>query len=293
MQSKDGALARYNHSREDSGPVTLGNKHEIVYEQSASVITLLRELPRKPAPKEVIVLADPVFDSRDRRVQQSGKPGNAESAKLMRSEVVDRLLKDVGEMGDQLPRLRSSLDEAKEIVSMAAPGKATMLVGFQANRTTATSNELSRYRIVHFATHSVLNDSHPEFSGIVLSLVDEQGRSQNGFLRLQDIYNLRLPVDMVVLSACRTGVGKEVRGEGIISLTRGFMSAGTSRVVASLWKVDDDATADLMKRFYRKILKEGVSPPAALKAAQEEVRAQKLWRSPYYWAGFVLQGEWR
>jgi CHAT domain-containing protein len=127
-----------------------------------------------------------------------------------------------------------------------------------------------------------------------MSLVDERGRPQDGFLRLGDIYNLKLPVDLVVLSACRTGIGKEVRGEGLVGLTRGFMYAGASRVVSSLWKVDDEATAELMKSFYRHMLKEGRPAAAALRMAKSELRqARAEWRAPYFWAGFVLQGDWR
>lgn len=164
---------------------------------------------------------------------------------------------------------------------------------FNANRVTATSSDLGQYRIVHFATHGLLNSEHPELSGIVLSLVDEQGRPQDGFLRLREIYNLNLPAELVVLSACRTGLGKEIKGEGLVGLTRGFMYAGAARVVASLWKVQDDATAELMKRFYLGMLKDGMRPAAALRSAQVEMWKQKRWRSPYYWAAFVLQGEWK
>jgi CHAT domain-containing protein len=164
---------------------------------------------------------------------------------------------------------------------------------FKANRVTATSSELSQYRIVHIATHGLLNSEHPELSGIVLSLVDEQGRPQDGFLRLHEIYNLNLPAELVVLSACRTALGKEIKGEGLVGLTRGFMYAGAARVMASLWKVQDDATAELMKRFYRGVLKDGMRPAAALRAAQVEMWKSKQWRSPYYWAAFVLQGEWK
>src|SRR6476469_9892464 len=121
-------------------------------------------------------------------------------------------------------------------------GTGLKAVGFEANRQRVLSAELSEYRVVHFATHGMMNNEHPELSGIVLSLFDQDGRSQNGFLRLHDIYNLRLPADLVVLSACSTGLGKDVRGEGLIGLTRGFMYAGASGVVASLWKVDDQAT---------------------------------------------------
>jgi CHAT domain-containing protein len=166
-------------------------------------------------------------------------------------------------------------------------------VGFEANRRRATSPELGQYRIVHFATHGLLNTEHPELSSLVLSLFDEQGNPQDGFLRLHDIYNLNLPADLVVLSACNTGLGKEVRGEGLVGIVRGFMYAGAARVVASLWKVDDEATAELMKRFYRHMLEDDMPAAAALRAAQVELRQHKRWHSPYFWAGFVLQGEWR
>jgi CHAT domain-containing protein len=138
-----------------------------------------------------------------------------------------------------------------------------------------------------------LNGTHPQLSGIVLSLVDESGRRQDGYLRLHEIFNLDLPAELVVLSACQTGLGKELKGEGLIGLTRGFMYAGSPRVIASLWKVDDAATVDLMATFYRGMLKEGLAPAAALRRAQIEMLAQKQRQSPYYWAAFVLQGEWK
>ena len=119
------------------------------------------------------------------------------------------------------------------------------------------------------------------------------GKAQNGFFSLQDVYQLRAPVSVVVLSACETGLGKEVRGEGLIGLTRGFMYAGASSVVASLWKVDDEATAELMKRFYKNMLEDGMTPAAALREAQNSFRQHPIWNSPYYWAGFTLQGDYR
>ena len=126
----------------------------------------------------------------------------------------------------------------------------------------------------------------------MLSLFDQEGHSQNGFLRLHDIYNLELPADLVVLSACSTGLGKDVKGEGVIGLARGFMYAGASGVIASLWKVDDDATAELMKHFYEGLFKKKLSPAAALRDAQLKLAQNKRWQSPYYWAGFVLQGQY-
>ena len=146
---------------------------------------------------------------------------------------------------------------------------------------------------MHFATHGLLNDEHPELSGIVLSLLDRQGHDVDGFLRLNEIYNLNLPAELVVLSACQTGLGRQIKGEGLIGLVRGFMYAGTARVVAGLWKVDDSATADLMARFYEKMLKDNETVPAALQHAQIEMSHEKRWSSPYFWAGFEMQGEWR
>jgi CHAT domain-containing protein len=128
---------------------------------------------------------------------------------------------------------------------------------------------------------------------VVLSLVDEQGKPQNGFLRLQDIFNLNLPAELVVLSACETGLGQDVKGEGLVGLTRGFMYAGSPRVLVSLWSVNDRGTSELMSRFYKKMLQEKLQPAAALRAAQIEMLHNPQWKSPYYWAAFTLQGEWR
>jgi CHAT domain-containing protein len=164
---------------------------------------------------------------------------------------------------------------------------------FSANRAAATNPQLSQYRIVHFATHGILDSVNPELSGVVLSLFDEKGTPQNGFLRLNDIFNLNLPAELIVLSACETGLGQEVKGEGMIGLTRGFMYAGAPRVVVSLWSVDDQGTSELMSRFYKKMLQEGQKPATALRAAQIEMLQEQRWQDPYYWAAFTLQGDWR
>ena len=166
-------------------------------------------------------------------------------------------------------------------------------LNFHASLATVKSPALAEYRIVHFATHGLLDTERPELSAIVLSLVDEQGQPQDGFMRLREIYNLNLPAELVMLSACQTGLGKEIRGEGLVGLTRGFMYAGAARVGTSLWKVDDAATAELMSHFYLAVLKDGKTPAAALRHAQMKMWPQKRWQSPYYWAAFVLQGDWK
>jgi CHAT domain-containing protein/tetratricopeptide (TPR) repeat protein len=277
--------------------------YEIVYEPSASVLVLQRsELAnRKRAPHAVVILADPVFASDDGRVaalterhpSSSAPPksnGNSLPEIATRRKEVSRALEDIGL--ERFPRLQSSAYEAQKIID-AAPkgeGESKAALSFDASRETAMSSQMSEYRIVHFATHAVVDYEHPELSGIVLSLVDRKGQPQDGYLRLHDIYNLNLPADLIVLSACQTGVGKEVKGEGLIALTRGFMYAGAERVVASLWKVDDAATAELMAQFYKQMFVSGQRPAAALRAAQTTL-AKK--RSPIDWAGFVLQGEWK
>jgi len=192
-----------------------------------------------------------------------------------------------------LPRLLFSRQEADAIRAVTPVGQVKEAVDFQASRSAALSPDLRNYRIVHFATHGLLNSEHPELSGLVFSLVDEHGQPQDGFLQLQDIYNLDLPADLVVLSACETGLGKEINGEGLIGLTRGFMYAGATRVVASLWNVSDAATASLMAEFYRAMEKDHMPPAAALRAAQIHMWQQKRWSSPYYWAAFQIQGEWK
>src|SRR5262249_10921698 len=152
------------------------------------------------------------------------------------------------------PRLPASRQEAEAILAMVPADRRLAALGFDATKAAAMNEELNRYRIVHFATHTALFDDHPELSGLVLSLVNERGTPQGGFLRLRDIYNLKLSAELVVLSACETALGKEIKGEGLMSMVRGFMYSGTPRVLASLWKVNDDATAELMKEFYRQVL---------------------------------------
>ena len=266
-------------------------KYEIVNLPSASTLALLQSVAanRKPASKSVAVLADPVFEADDPRVT-----ANVKRLQPRRSNDVQLALRDAGITpdGGQIPRLLASGAEANGIIAAAPWYTGFKAVGFDANREIVFGPQLSDYRIIHFATHGLINSERPELSGIVLSLFDSEGRPQNGFLRLHDIYNLHLPADLVVLSACSTGLGKDVRGEGLIGLTRGFMYAGASGVIASLWKVDDDATAELMKHFYEALFQEGMAPAAALRHAQLTLSQNKRWQSPYYWAGFVIQGQY-
>jgi CHAT domain-containing protein/Tfp pilus assembly protein PilF len=273
-------------------------KHEVVSIPSASVLSIIRRetAGRQRAAKSVAVLADPVFEESDPRLEKA-KNGNSSGETTAEAEFSE-LKRSIRTMNfsdarDGFTRLAFSRQEAESIIALTPKGTGLKATDFNASRDLALSQQLSQYRIVHFATHGLLNSERPELSGLVFSLIDQKGKPQDGFLRLHEIYNLQLNADLIVLSACETGLGKEIKGEGLIGLTRGFMYSGASRVVASLWNVDDFATAELMKLFYQRMLKDGMPAGAALRAAQLEMFRQKRWASPYYWAGFVLHGEWK
>lgn len=283
-------------------------RREVVTLPSASVLAVLRhELAgRAPAARTLAVVADPVFSADDGRVARAAAPGDVLPAAApagplpetpgvagpaRRGDPSEALGGDVPP--DRLPRLHFSRREAEAIAAFVPPAERLLALDFAAARPLVDEGRLAGYRLLHFATHGLLDSRHPELSSLVLSLVDETGAPRDGYLRLHAIYNLRLDADLVVLSACRTALGREVRGEGLVGLTRGFMYAGAPRVVASLWSVEDRATAELMKRFYRGMLEEGLRPAAALRAAQRALAAEPRWRSPYHWSAFTLQGEWR
>lgn len=271
--------------------------HEIVELPSASILAAIRREKWRPATttKTVEVLADPVFDRNDPRVQQVQIPADGPPPAQKSEDIyLQRALRTLNgtDTSSTIPRLPASLREAKAIMAVTPQSEGAMAVGFEANRARIMSDEFKNYRIIHFATHGILDSEHPEMSGLLLSMIDKEGNSQNGYLRLRDIYGLDVHADLVVLSACRTGLGRSVQGEGLIGLTHGFMYAGSKSVVASLWKVDDEATAELMKNFYAYMLRDGLPPAAALRAAQQSIRAKERWHSPYFWAGFILQGEY-
>lgn len=261
-------------------------RHEIVTLPSASVLELLRARGKRTGTAAIAVFADPVLDAADPRVTR----------KIAGTQKMPH--KDLLRSGEQsgmtsFQRLPYTSDEADGILAVARSHSSLKATGFRANRESVVNADLHEFGIIHFATHGLLNNETPELSGIVLSLVDEQGEPQDGFLRVHEICGLDLDAELVVVSACRTALGKEIRGEGLIGITRGFMLAGARKVVATLWDVRDQATAELMKRFYRGMLEEKLTAAAALRAAQLSLRDNPRWQSPFYWAPFVIQGDWK
>lgn len=259
--------------------------HEVVVLPSVSALIAIRGARnRTSSPNKVLaVIADPVFSGNDDRVQSGPvSRGVAQAADDKKPRRRD----------GQLARLAYASEEADAISAVAPWGTTLVAKGFDATRETAMSSDVGQYQILHFATHGFLNSDHPELSGIVLSTVDSNGNETNGVMPLHDIYSLDLSAELTVLSACQTALGKDIRGEGLVGLTHSFMSAGSKSVVASLWKVDDRATAILMADFYESMLQQGMSPAAALRSAKLKLMKDKNWGAPYYWAGFVFQGEY-
>jgi CHAT domain-containing protein len=273
--------------------------HEIINLPSASTLATLRQElnGRKPAAKTAAVFADPVFSRTDQRVSKNGSalaPNNSSQESINSLPFsVQNLRSASQDAGMNFGRIPETRQEAENILKLIPANTQSQAFDFKASRENVLNSNLSQYRIIHFATHGILNTTRPELSAVVLSLVDQKGNSQNGFLRLNDIFNLNLPAELVVLSACQTGLGQNIRGEGLIGLTRGFMYAGTPRVLVSLWSVNDESTAVLMTHFYKAMLEQKWPPAAALRAAQMEMLKHSKWRSPYYWAAFTLQGEWK
>jgi CHAT domain-containing protein len=277
--------------------------HEIINLPSGSVLAEIRKdaTRRQRASKTLAVFADAVFSKDDARLHSREglsppKPEVPQQTRNLpplpsrRTSLGGLYTCDPG----LLARLASGAQEAQEIASLVPKEQAMSAVGFAATKAAAMSDEIAHYRIVHFATHGVLDDKHPELSGIILSMIDREGRLQDGYLKLQDIYNMRFNAELVVLGACETALGKDVKGEGLIALSRGCIYAGAKSVLASLWSVSDAASGELMRRFYRQLLAEpDMRPAQALRMAQISMYKRRLWQSPYNWGSFVLLGDWK
>ena len=276
-----------------SGEQLLISRYEVNVLPSASVLGTLRKTASKRVPPTATaaIFADPVFEADDPRI--SNNRGKARGAQE-RPMALTRAISDIG--GAQyIPRLEASRDEANAIVHVLhSPGSQEVHVSldFAASRDFVIKDGLTRFRLVHFATHGLVDSRRPEMSGLILSLFDRNGRKQDGYLRLGEIYKMKLSADLVVLSSCESALGKDLEAEGIIGLPRGFLYAGAKSVIASLWKVNDEATAKLMATLYAGIQR-GESPSMALRGAQLKLTHDEQWSNPYYWAAFVLQGEYR
>jgi CHAT domain-containing protein len=263
--------------------------HDLTMLPSASALVALRKSAsaREPPTDSVVVFADPVFENpHTSSLASSSVTANVRSA---RPNDLQRALLDF--QGSQhIPSLPGSRTEALAIQEIFGSSRAHLALNFDATRDAVIDGSLAHPRVIHFATHGIVDTLHPEMSGLILSLFNRKGESQDGYLRLSDIYKLKLSADLVVLSSCESALGKDLESEGIIGLPRGFLYAGARSVIASLWKVDDDATAALMKALYSR-MQRGESPSDALRGAQLELLKGTRFSDPYYWGAFVLEGD--
>src|SRR5437762_13491259 len=197
--------------------------------------------------------------------------------------------------GLPLARLAGTRAEADQIskLAKASGGQADLWLDLNASEENVETRDTTKYRVIHIATHGLLDAERPQFTGLVLTLIGN--KNQDGFLRTDEVFNLRLGAPLVMLSACETGLGKEKRGEGVMGLTRAFIYAGAPTVGVSLWSVADKSTADLMADFYRRLLGPASSNSAsvAMRAAQLALISGKKYSAPFYWAPFVIVGDWR
>ena len=270
-------------------PFLIETNEVVVALSMSTLITIRTTEDRRASPGKVVaVIADPVYSANDERVQKQGQSAEVAYAATAPGQPAEENIVLDGSPA----RLVHSSTEADAISAAAPRGTSLVAKGFDASRETAMNSQLGEYQIIHFATHGVVNSEHPELSAIVLATVDQNGVRKNGLMSLYDIYNLDLSADLTVLSACQTALGKDIKGEGLVGLTHSFMSAGSKSVVASLWKVDDRATAHLMEDFYQSMLRKGIAPSTALRKAKLKMIENKRWSEPYYWAGFVFQGDY-
>jgi CHAT domain-containing protein/predicted negative regulator of RcsB-dependent stress response len=279
----------------------LVKSNEVVYAPSASVVGTIKQQRTKATGRAMLIIADPVFNSNDARAQKR-TPAPATDAEV-RGLGIQSAVADVSGTtpasnpqmeGLPLARLNGTRTEADQISKLAktSGSQADVWLDLDANEDNLTARDVSKYRIIHVATHGLLNAERPQFTGVVLSLVGN--KSHDGFVRTDEVFNLRLGSPLVMLSACETGLGKEKRGEGVMGLTRAFMYAGAPTVGVSLWSVADKSTADLMTDFYRRLLTtgEGTTSSSALRGAQLAMISGKKYSAPFYWAPFVLVGDW-
>jgi CHAT domain-containing protein len=303
------ALVKTSETADYSSLAYLIKSNQIIYAPSASVIGAIRAQQNTRADRAILIVADPVFNSTDSRAHAPASSNASETRGLgIQSALSDVSHQDAAAaaatakmQGLPLARLAGTRSEADQIVKLAkaAGGQADVWLDLDASEENIEARDITKYRILHIATHGLLNAERPQFTGLVLSLIGN--KSEDGFLRTDEVFNLRLGSPLVMLSACETGLGKEKRGEGVMGLTRAFMYAGAPTVGVSLWSVADRSTADLMADFYKRLLVStsgsasptGMSASSAMRDAQLAMIAGKRYSAPFYWAPFVLVGDWR
>jgi CHAT domain-containing protein len=260
------------------------NQHDISYHYSTSFLVESPDIQLDENFKNGMIGFAPVF--KDSLNSQMLLAQNVRSLEGLDSVYnIYRFLNGEG----QIRELPYSEEELKYIVELFEDSDKPVAGYFNENATKENfKSEAGKYKYVHLATHSFVNPEKPQFSGIILSQPEDTLNSR-GILYSNEIYNLDLDADLVVLSSCESGIGKLVRGEGMMALTRGFLYAGASNIITSLWKVFDRSTSELMKNFYQNVLEDN-SYTAALRSAKIGMINNRASSFPINWSGFVLIG---
>lgn len=262
-------------------------RYDLVYEPSAvTAAALLAKRAEYSDRQRIAIFADPVYSKTDARIDHvAAQPTMLAPHPVLRGASIESM--------SELPRLPDSRKEAKAIAQIVGASNASLFLDFDASPQEVEEINWKTYEVAHFAAHAIVDTEHPEFSGIVLSMFHRNGSPADGVLWLHDIYRLDIPVSLVTLSGCETADGKSIPGEGINGLARAFLYAGAHSVIGTLWNVDDSSSNELMRGFYQAFLMQHLAAAASLRAAQLRVLSDADHRAPYYWAGFVLEGNWR
>jgi CHAT domain-containing protein len=267
----------------------LVEKFAIVYGPSASALVAIQTATQQSrSPKSLLAFGDPVLNA-GRGTQQIASLQAATEGSIVRVRGTSPA-EDYTERGFSFTRLPYARAEVQTIGELFPPSQRRLYLGADAREETVKNSNLRDFQFIHFASHGFLDESHPARSGILLSRTPDS--SEDGILQVGEIVRLKMNADLVTLSACNTGLGKLVNGEGVLGLTRAFFYAGAKNVAVSLWNVNDSATASLMGSFYRN-LEHGLPQSEALRQAKLELlhASQPLWRNPYFWAAFVIDGQ--
>ena len=264
----------------------------VIEEPSLRIFSTRKPRATQANPLRVALFADPVYSASDPRVSNlaasPGSPSGVNPAALTPA-LMER--NPLTHTAAAWPRLEASQSEVSNIARAVGSDHASVFTGFDASPESVRAALGERFNILHFAAHTELNRDHPELSGILLSALDRHRNPQDGVLWYSDISKMRLHVQLVVLSTCESSSGRNLPGEGLISLSYAFLIAGTPRVIGTLWKIDDRATSELMSRFYSNLMANGGNVDEALRQAQLSMKKDKNWSNPYYWAGVVFAGD--
>jgi CHAT domain-containing protein/tetratricopeptide (TPR) repeat protein len=287
----DGAIASIPFAALRTNPSTYFiQKYELSEEPSVEVAMELRSRPAAtPEQDHIAIFADAVYNEFDPRLLKA-RQGNFTGQSALVSAHPPEILRSDFDVGlSELPRLTASSREAAVIASIAGEGQVRSFLGFRATPDAVMKTPWKEFAIAHFAAHAIVNDQHPELSGIVLSTFNSRGQRQDGVLWLHDIYQSYSPVPLVVLSGCRTAAGRAVPNEGISGLAQAFLSSGASGVIGSLWSVEDRSAAELIPDFYRGLLGRHLSVAAALRSAQLHMIGRH--QPSFHWAAYIVEGD--